>query len=226
MNEKFKFSVVLFTVVATAAAIASSQVFACGSEVVSGDGGGSQDGSSDGGGGSDGGTKTCDDYKNACLMVLKNGCFNPSGACVISGIKEAKWDNGAKITFQTVGTSSEIVTWFSSSGKTCFYANAPLSSQDNYIVTITTSDAKAYILNYTKADSSVTVTCPNATVEKYSQDDFTVLNECYGGQWSETVKNCTWDKELCKSDLDCLLSTLGQTCCEKYGFKYCSKSCS
>jgi hypothetical protein len=215
MGEKFKFSIVVFAIAAMAAATGGVQVFACGTESASGDGGGSQDG----GGSADGGQKTCQDYNNACLMGLNNGCFNPSGSCVISNLSEAKWNNGAKIVV-SVGTTTTI-KWYSSGGKQCFMG---VYTKDAPFI-ITDASGKVYTITTDTKAGTVTVNCPGGTQENYTQTEYDTITACFGGEWENTFKNCTVDKEFCKSDFDCLLSPLGQTCCEKYGFKFCSKSC-
>ncbi|MFA6033691.1 MAG: hypothetical protein WC889_12395 [Myxococcota bacterium] len=176
------------------------------------------------GGGGDGGAKSCEEYGKSCVMALKNGCFDPSGSCVNSGLKNVTWANGAKITMAT-STTNINVQMYGSKGSQCYQMDVPVTTADPYDVTIKTSDLKMYILRYSKSDSSVTVACPNGTQEKYSQADFTVITQCFGGDWQAMIKDCKIDTQFCKSDFDCLLNPLGQKCCTSGSYSYCWKDC-
>jgi hypothetical protein len=223
--DKLKSGFLMPALAVLAAAMILGQIYACDSAVESGDGGATDGGGvqADGGGSKDGGgAKTCDDYKAACIMALDNGCFNPSGGCVISNLTEAKWDNGAKID---ISVSTDLTTytikWYSSNAKLCYTA---LYIKDAPFI-ITDANGKVYTATTDKTDNSVTVTCPNGTQEKYAQAEYDAISACFGGEWENTFKDCKVDTNFCKSDLDCLLSPLGQKCCVKSGYSYCWKSC-
>ena len=194
----------------------------CGATVSGGDGGGTGDG---GGSGDGGGTKTCADYQGACLLSLQ-GCFDPSGECTNDGLKNITWNNGAKITLQYIGTTL-LVTWYNSSSKMCYMLSAPITTGDTYTATITSGTGKVYLLYYTKSANTVMVTCPEGKAETYSTSELDTIFSCFGGNWQDAIKNCKWNTKFCDSDIDCLLSPMGQKCCKVSDtVSYCYKTCS
>lgn len=171
-------------------------------------------------------------------------CYNPQGACTISGLGEAiiEYANGARFEIRSSGSddgSSTTTTYYGPGGVLCGTQTSDVTFEgedDPYVAVVTVVDASgatgSYSYTFDPDSSEVAYGCEDGSSFTLTAADQQVLEACYGGGGGggEASAECTRTDVMpgtsCSDDSEC-----GElVCCEipgaSTGFCFDEVTCS
>jgi hypothetical protein len=165
---------------------------------------------------------------NDCTPTFSGiaACYNPQGACTLSGIGEIviEYANGARFEISSSGSaggSSSTTTYFGPGGVLCGEQTSVMTvaGDDDPITAEVTAVAASgatgsYTYTFDPNSSAIVYGCEDGSSFTLSESDQQVLEACYGGGGDDAPAECTRTDVVpgtaCSNDTEC-----GDlTCCQ------------